>query len=771
MNIKEFDNKVLIIKDEAKKSLLNLFSNELINVKLITLSEFKKKYFFDYDNKCIYYICNKYKVIPEIASIYLNNLYYINKDIGDSKVRFLLELKQDLINNNLLVFNDLFKQFINNSEIICFDLEDTDEFYINTFNKLNANFYNLKGEISKKELYRATNKEEEISFVASSICKFIKKGININRIKLCNVTSEYIFDIYRIFKLYNIPVELPSNETIEGTILVNKFKELYGNNIEDTLDKLYEYAFTEDDEEYYRKIVNIVNSYNFCDDYLAVKDLIFNKIDKIKKSISLSNSVKVIDFKNEYINDDDYIFLINFNEGVIPTDYKDEDYLSDRIKKELNISTSYDLNEKERYYILKKISLVKNLVLTYSVQSNKEKLYISSLYNEEYFNEKEININYNDSDNYNKLMLVNEKDLNNKYGIVSDKLCKLNTHYKDELYLSYNNKFKGIDINKLYNYLGNRLTLSYTSINSYYECSFKYYLKYILKLDKYKDTFDSTVGNIFHKILSECFNDNYDVDAAWNREISNSKYEFTNVDKFFLKGLKNELLLTINTIKDGLKLTSLNKFLYEKNITISINDKLNIKFTGFVDKIMYNDDNELIVVVVDYKTGSPNINLKNVKYGLDMQLPIYLYLIKNTDEFKNAKIGGFYLQHILDDVLDKDSRIDSLKLRGYSNSDKNILELVDNSYKDSKIIKNMKVNNDGSFNYYAKTISNEEIDELYDIVKTKVNDASNDIVNAKFDINPKELNKELVGCKYCKYKSICFMKNEDKVVLGGEENA
>ncbi len=772
MNLNDFEGNVLIIKDEAKESLLDLFSGKLINIKLITLSEFKKKYFFDYNNECVYYICNKYNVIPEIASIYLNNLYYINKDIGDSKVRFLLELKRDLINNNLLHENKLFREFINNSKIVCFDLEDIDEFYINIFNKLNANFYNLTGEISKKELYKAKNKEEEISFVASFICKLIKRGIDINKIKLCNVTSDYIFDIYRIFKLYNIPVELPSNETIEGTILANKFKELYESNIENTLDKLYEYVLTDDDMKYYKRIVNIVNSYNFCDDYLNVKDLIFNKVDKIKKTISLSNSVKVIDFKNEYIGDDEYVFLINFNEGVIPTDYKDEDYLSDKIKKELGISTSYDLNEKERYYILKKISLIKNLILTYSMYNLKEKLYVSSLYNKEYFDEKEIELSFNDSNNFNKLMLVNEKDLNNKYGVITDKLCRLNTHYKDEFYLSYNNKFKGIDINKLYNYLGNKLTLSYTSINSYYECSFKYYLKYILKLDKYENTFETVVGNIFHKILSECFTDNYDIDTAWEREISNSKYEFTNTDKFFLKGLKNELLLTIDTIKDELKYTSLNRFLYEKNITISLNDRLNIKFTGFVDKIMYKENaNEVVVVVIDYKTGTPNINLKNVKYGLDMQLPIYLYLIKNTDEFKNAKIGGFYLQHILDDVLDKDSRIDSLKLRGYSNSDKNILELVDNSYRDSKVIKSMKVNSDESFNYYAKTISNDEIDELYNTVNNNVNSASNNIINAKFDINPKEINKELVGCKYCKYRSICFMKNEDKVVLGGEENA
>ena len=102
MNISGLDNKVLIIKDEAKEGFINLLSGKLINVKLITLSEFKKKYFFDYDNKTIYYICKKYKVIPEIAKIYINNLYYISKLIDDDKVKFLYDLKNELYKNDLL---------------------------------------------------------------------------------------------------------------------------------------------------------------------------------------------------------------------------------------------------------------------------------------------------------------------------------------------------------------------------------------------------------------------------------------------------------------------------------------------------------------------------------------------------------------------------------------------------------------------------------------------------------------------------------------------
>ncbi|UKI57119.1 MAG: hypothetical protein L6V81_06945 [Clostridium sp.] len=36
-----------------------------------------------------------------------------------------------------------------------------------------------------------------------------------------------------------------------------------------------------------------------------------------------------------------------------------------------------------------------------------------------------------------------------------------------------------------------------------------------------------------------------------------------------------------------------------------------------------------IVVIIDYKTGNPILNINNSLYGLDMQLPVYIYLIKN----------------------------------------------------------------------------------------------------------------------------------------------
>ena len=53
------------------------------------------------------------------------------------------------------------------------------------------------------------------------------------------------------------------------------------------------------------------------------------------------------------------------------------------------------------------------------------------------------------------------------------------------------------------------------------------------------------------------------------------------------------------------------------------------------------------------------------------------------------------------------------------------------------------------------------VNNLIKLANDKVKECINDIVNAKFDINPKNIGGKNVGCEYCDYKDICFMKNED----------
>ena len=381
MNVEEFKNKIIIIKDSSKKSLLSKINNEnkLINTKIITLSELKKKYLFDYNKETIYYVSKKYNVVQDVAKVYIENLYYINEQSNYEKVKKLIKIKEDLLKNNLLIENKLFKNFLKCKDIILYNLKYEDKLYQNIFDELkecnNVISYDEESDVSKKSLYCARNMEEEVTFVASYICKLINDGIDINNIKLANVKEGYHFTISKIFKLFNIPVELKSNSSINGTNLVKIFKENYKSNIKETLEILKENVLDEKDEEIYKQIINVINEYAFIEDYELVKEFILNDLVNVKtKTSKLKNMVRIYDIENDLLTDD-HIILINFNEGVIPTNRKNEDYLNDEIKRTLNQSTSSDQNKNATENLKIKSNIVKTLWLRIEIMMKKGKYF------------------------------------------------------------------------------------------------------------------------------------------------------------------------------------------------------------------------------------------------------------------------------------------------------------------------------------------------------------------------------------------------------------
>ena len=761
---------IIICDDNYKETILK--NNKYLNeIKIITLNEFKKKYIFDYTEDIYLYITKKYNCIYNVAKIYLDNLYYVyNKDINNDKVKFLKEIINDLKENNKIIENHSFKKFLSNKNITIINPNYMDKFYLNIFKELEKNnniIYKNDTEITdstKKDLYKCSNKEEEIVLIASEICKLVNNNIDINNIKLANVNNDYYYTIKKIFKQFNIPINLDNNSSIYGSLIVKDFINNYSSNIEETINNIP--IKSDEDKKILDKIIDIINKYSWTKDYLEVKSFIIEDIKNIKyENKKLTNAVEVIDLTNTNINDKDYVFLINFNEGIIPSLKKDEDYLSDKIKKELNINTSYEINTIRIKTLQNKIKEIKNLIVTYSDHDLKDKLYISSAYQKDLFNEKEAEISYNYSNDYNKLKLVSLKDEYSKYGSISEELKILSKNYKLNNYLTYDNNYKGITSDVFKEKITN-ITLSYTSIDDYYKCSFRYYLDYILKLNKYEDTFDAIIGTIFHEILSIAFNDNFNFDKEYENTIN--KYNFNEKEKFFINNLKDELRLVIDTIKDQNTHSNLKHAFYEKEFTINLSD--NIKFIGFVDKIMYEQvNNKTICTVIDYKTGNPNIALEYTPLGLNMQLPVYIYLIKHSD-LKNIIIGGFYLQKILTNEKDISKKIDSLKLQGYSNSNIDVLKEIDDTYQNSEIIKSLKMTNNG-FSAYSKILNDEQIENLSNIVEEKIMNATNDIIDTKFDINPKEVDGKNLGCMYCHYKDICYMKNENiiKIKLNKEE--
>ena len=760
MNIE--NNTILIVPNKLKKKVLKKIK-KLINFKIMSLEEFIKNYYFDYDNKTIYYLMNKYKLKYEVVNVYLKNIYNIeNKDYHNEKLDKLVKIKNELEENNLLIKNNSFKDYIKDKKIIIYGYQYIEKKYKDLLDKLGATYIEEDIVYNNQKLYEFKTTEEEIDFLISKIIELREQNISLNKIKI--IENEYKSDIEEKLKLYDINYN--EEITLYGTNIINIFLNNLNKDIDSTLNIVKEKINLENELnlKIYNKLITIINNYTFIDDITALKEMLIYdfKNTKIIKN-NYKEKIEFIQLKNNIIDSDNYVFLLGFNIGLVPEIKKDEDYITDNIKELVDLELTKDINKKIKELTIDRIKKTNNLIITYKTFETQE-YYISSL-NEELKLDiiKDYKIPYYLNLD-NKIKLAKKLDILNKYNIIEEDLSLLYNNYKDIPYDTYDNKFTGIKREK------EKLLLSYSSMDNYFKCRFKYYIENILKLNIYEEKFANIIGNLFHYVLEKAFKNNFNLDTTYNEYLKDLNKEFTSKEKLFLKKLKEELKLIIDTINKQLNLISLDKTLYEEKIYV--NKNINVTFMGIIDKLMYKEqDDKTYVAIIDYKTGNPNLNLNNMIYGLDMQLPIYLYLSKHTKKLKNVEIIGFYLQKILNNEINIDKnktyleqKEENLKLQGYSIDKEEILELFDKTYKDSNLIKSLKIGNNG-FYAYSKILNEEKINKIIDLVDKKIEEASINIENNNFNINPKSINNENVSCKFCKYKDICYRKEQDIVYL------
>ncbi len=757
---------LIVCGSENKRKLLNKINeyNKLIPVKFISLKELYKLYYFEYDEKTLYYLINKYNYKYDVAKTYLDNLIYVaDNDVKSDKLDSLRNIKEELEKSKLIKKTTNFTHDMKNKDIIFYGYDYIDKFTSKLIEKLkkitNVTIIQKKYNNYKHKVFEFNHIEDEVDFVANKICDLIKNGVDINNIKISNIDDEYKHVIKRVFFFYNIPINLDDRETLYSTIPASFLLQNYDSELSDVVNKLKEKY----DSTVVNQIINIINKYTFEPDKLLVKNMIVNNLmnTKVTKN-KLANAVDIIDYK-DYC-DDDYVFLMSFNQKSIPVIHKDERYLSDNDYKLLGLETSVELNKIEKNIAIKNIKSIKNLIISFKKESYSLEYYPSNLIREmnlEVVNEK---VSLDSSNLSNKIKLCKYLDDYYKYNIRNSDLDILLSNYVIP-YKKYDNKYNLISRKSLEKLIDNKLNLSYSSMQTYNECSFRYYIKNILKLNVYEDTFSAYIGTLFHHILEIGINKDIDVIKEINRFIIDKK--FNNKEKYYIEKISKDIEIALNIIKKQLNYTKFNNIITENKLEVVKNGNISVIFKGFIDKMMtYEEDNTTLVALIDYKTYDIELKMNLIDYGLNLQLPIYLYLASKN--LKSVEFAGFYIQKVLptEKKYNKDKTLEkqvceSMKLYGYSNSDEHILKLFDRSYKSSEIIKGMKLKVDGDFDSRARVLNTQQMNEMVSKVDEQIDKCINNIDECNFNINPKNVNNKNISCEYCKYKDLCYMSQKD----------
>ena len=761
---KEYQEKIL--KDTEKERSLSSF-------KMLSFNEFFKKVTYEYDEKAIFYLMNHYHYKREVAEIIIQNTYYVEEnEYQEEKLNFLVKIKKEL--KDYFYEHNSFKDYLKHHKVGIYGYYFLGQYEEGILKKYDVEKIEIESNsVENIPYYEFSTLEQELVFVSNQICELHDKGIPYSKILLTNMGSEYEGEYEKIFSFFHIPFEKEEKDPIYGTLMAH-FVLDHLNLKKEELEKLLITTFPiEKNADLLKQIMSVLNHYAWCSNLEEVKEMIiYDFLHTYLKEEKKEEAIHFVSYKT-YPFSDEYVFFLGCNQGEFPSTFKDEDYISDSMKKETLLSNTVEKNKRAMVSTKRIVCSIKNCILTSKLKSSFDSYLPSSLLKELPIEKKEKEeslIHY--SKLYDEIEFARELDDYRKYGTKKESLKNLKKNYPQISYQTYENDFTGITKEQFYKRIKEKLNLSYTALDSYKRCGFRYYVSRILKCDPFEETFSIFIGNLFHEVLKRAFQKNFDFEKVFQDFAEERDYSAK--EKFFLNHLKEELKFDIEVIKEQNKTIGFDQALYEEPIQVEFSYEIPVTFHGIIDKIYYKDS---LASIIDYKTGSLHTDFNQVIYGINMQLPIYYYLLKRHPKLQNVKVVGFYLQKIVNpeiNIPEKGTRLDErkklLRLTGYSTSSESLLKQFDPTYQNSTFIKGMRVGENG-FYANAKVLSEEKMKKLEKCVEEQIQKGISDILNLDFSIHPKVIGTKEIGCENCPYSDICFKKESDKVYLKEYKNA
>lgn len=785
-------SQLIIAPKSAHKFLLQKYraNNYFCPIKIMDKNELINLFFAKFNKSALYYLMDRYDITYDIAKEMLNIFPFLStqKTFDNPKIKDIQNKNIEVENHFKLLNNEYASQIFKGKEIIIYAYSKDDTllnkiFFLSNIETKDLKYIDIRIEKEDLYLYEFENIESETLYVLNEIAKLVDEN-NINRISPEHIyvylsNDEYRYQIEKYQDKFNLKFNKISSNSLLNVPLIQSFlKKLDENN---------------DIELSFQTVDNLKNTDN-GETYFILKDI----VDEIKK-LQIKNDIKIIAIKKEIentniysppfdnginlINDitldeEGYVFILGAALNHFPSSIKNNSFLLEEEKKEIGLVLTNELNYLSLFSALNVLfSKSKYTFMSYALKSASSNFSPTTICSDFKINIKKPDIvkEYY-SPFYALIRLAMDDDLAKFYSFESPTRkyllnCK-NIHKLD----TYDNQFKKFDIYKK----DDGLLLSYSATKDYLSCQFKYYLSRVLKIEDNSDTFNMELGTLAHFILEHMHDKDFDFDKLFDEQF-NQNTSWDMEKRIVVKGLtKKYLLNAVDAIKiHESYMTNPSVFLEEKPNYYHLVD--NIYLTGRIDKSIVIDNDYL--VLIDYKTGSTKVEFSKIETGESLQLPTYgLLAQKDKNLFKySSRIGGMYLQGVIPkDILltkDEDDLIyDNFKLIGKSINDTDELFKFDSTCSagsTSSFIQGVKITKSGDF---SKGKSKEPIyysfDEFNNIVERAKNiyiTSGESILNNDFYINPKR-DKNSNSCEYCPYRDICYVKNNQFIFLGQDED-
>jgi len=356
-------------------------------------------------------------------------------------------------------------------------------------------------------------------------------------------------------------------------------------------------------------------------------------------------------------------------------------------------------------------------------------------------------------------------------------------------------------------YSGN-IYSSISRLERYASCPFSYFLQYNLKAGERKlfsiDAPD--MGSMLHEVIERFSKTIVDKGIDWRKiEEDECSAIIEDIVKEIAPNLKEELLNSSNTLRyivtrlERIAKRAVWAFIrhikaghfmpagYEVGfgagenlppVNIEIEGGGRLVLNGKIDRVDYYDkDGTRYVKIIDYKSGRKAFDLREVYYGLQLQLVLYMDSILKELEGKgiNAKPGGMFYYKVMDPAVKIDKEMNEadiekllfaeFKMTGLVLKDENIYKALDEMNYDNSSIIPLALSKEGTPKKNSSVADEKDYRAVIALAEKNVGRIGRSILDGKISISP-YIDKKKSPCSYCDYKAVCLIDdnmNKDRM--------
>ncbi len=749
-------------------------------VTYLTLKDLFEKVFFAYHPGALKAAEQFLKTTPEIAQRYLTFLPWVKAPLNDSMMATMWALKRHLSDHHFLKPWPQKEAYFARYDVLFYgDIHDPlVERCAQPLREL-TNVYKVPLVEAKQTRTLGTFEtlDEEIYAVLTAVRDALEEGVSLEDVVIYAPSAHHHLRVRLEAPYFGIPLEYPRVHPLTHYPLIKTFMEqlelVSERSLYDTLDVALNITFSSLNAHttpVYKRLVNALHTYLLeANDTLDIP-LLKHYLAQETLSVNASKrGVRLIQQPNLYPNATTRLFVVGAHEGAIVHHASDDDLLPDRQKAHLGMPTTWEVNHAREETMTSWLTSFPHVWLSWAQKSMLERFEKSSLFDR--FMTPDVTI-------------IKARSLDQPYSIISDQLeakmayemfkaygtkakaLRLAAQHKHGLN-DYDTQFKGLSKKTLEKLLPATIHLSYTSLNTLFQCHFAYFCERILSLKPYEQSFAMSMGTLMHALLEHHLNEPKLTEqhfeqalqaipeyAQWSAsQKASAKRQFVWMKDVF-KTIQAQHAQTLFALSET-----------EKRLSYPLPKHPGVIFKGVIDKVMQATIQGVThALIVDYKTGKPQLDDKKAVYGLNAQLIYYAYILKQIDHTVN--VVGFYEQALMPNhkfnyeqhSFERQFE-DYLRWQGYSTHDIGILSMIDPSYEDSELIKGMGITRSNSFKSYTKWFDEAGLAQAFKHVERQLDEAVNIIREGSFEINPYVDEKgTLLPCTHCAFNDLCYKK-------------